>query len=85
MKKQIIISARLFYGVITDHEEKIVPTRALVYFFSSDSRSERYYSNKQRIGGDAPERFLLRHGFEPVGDSLYCLRISEKEFNKLDS
>lgn len=61
--------ARVFYGVMSESD----PTIALLRFFSTDKEAEWLWSEKFRTSREHPERFLLKEGFYPLGDTLYVL------------
>lgn len=71
---KIITVARIYWGVLPNRDKVDDPTKGLLHFYSNDKSIEGLWTKKYRNEMDQPDRFLIKNGFEPIGDNLYITK-----------
>ena len=76
MENKPVVRARVFYGIMSPRDgEQKDPTKCILRFYSSDDATEKEWTKLYNIEKTPhPERFLIKHGFEPSSGNLYQLK-----------
>lgn len=78
---QKIIRARLFYGLLGSQDDNgdlrdestTDMTKCILRFYSDDKSLEVEWTNRWFLKKQHPERFLIEHNFEVIGNTFYQL------------